>query len=95
MALLRSPHFDFFYEGEPLAPEAVSALDRALAEARYLGGEDRLARLTGEWAAIEAPASREERRRHRARPAAHVLGMLALYGLTVKVQASGEGRTDV
>lgn len=27
--------------------------------------------------------------------AGHVLGMLALYGLTVKVQASGEGRTDV
>lgn len=76
VALLRSPHFRFADQGEPLTAESISALDRALAEARYLGGEDRLARLIGEWAAIDVPATREERRRQRASPAAHLLGTL-------------------
>jgi RecB family exonuclease len=77
VALLRSPHFRFDHQGAPLKAESISALDRTLADARYLGGEDRLARLIGEWAAIVMPATREERRRHRASPAAQVLGVLA------------------
>lgn len=76
IALLRSPHFRFEHQGDPVTAESVSALDRALAEARYLGGEDRLARLIGEWTAIDVPATRAERRRHRARPAAQLLGEL-------------------
>ncbi len=74
IALLRSPHFRFEHQGVPLTAESVSALDRALADARYLGGEDRLARLIGEWSAIDVPATREERRRLRARPAAPLRG---------------------
>jgi RecB family exonuclease len=43
MALLRSPHFRF------ASSRDVSALDRALAEAGYLGGIDSLERLLGVW----------------------------------------------
>lgn len=77
VALLRSPHFRFEHQGVPPTAESISALDRALADARYLGGEDRLARLAGEWGAIVMPATREERRRHRAGPAAQVVAALA------------------
>ena len=43
MALLRSPHFRF------VSSRDVSALDRGLAEAGYLGGIDSLERLLGVW----------------------------------------------
>ena len=63
LALVRSPHFDFGAD-----PAAIAASDFALAEARYLGGLDRLARVVGQWSAVTAPASREERRRQDALP---------------------------
>jgi RecB family exonuclease len=48
--------------------EAIAACDFALAEARYLGGLDRLTRLVTDWSAVTGPASREERRRQTALP---------------------------
>lgn len=71
MAIVRSPHFDLERaEAVPTSKraEAMAAADAALAEARYLGGLDRLDRLVERWAAITAPASREERRRYTALP---------------------------
>jgi RecB family exonuclease len=47
MALLRSPHFQLAVARD------VSALDRALAEAGYLGGIDSLERLLGVWQQAE------------------------------------------
>jgi RecB family exonuclease len=71
MALLRSPHFDF---GEAARmPAAIVASDFALAEARYLGGLGRLTTLVERWSSIDAPASREERRRQLALPALRVV----------------------
>ena len=64
-ALLRSPHFRF----ASLRPEAtagqaaeidrssVAALDKAMAEQRYLGGIDRLAALVETWTGVERPAA--------------------------------------
>lgn len=49
IALLRSPHFAWPEAGAPLARESVSALDRALSDARYLGDPDHLTRLAAEW----------------------------------------------
>ncbi|MGH9384682.1 MAG: PD-(D/E)XK nuclease family protein, partial [Vicinamibacterales bacterium] len=78
-ALLRSPHFRLVVEAEDkpglktrLYPElnSIGALDFALAESRYLGGLERLESLVALWAAIDAPFSREERRRKTALPAA-------------------------
>ncbi len=77
IALLRSPHFGFEHDRKPLAADAIAALDRALAEARYLGGHERLSRLVGEWTAIDVPATRTERRQRQSGPAAQVLGALA------------------
>ena len=72
IALLRSPHFQFDDVADGLPAESVSAFDRALADARYLGGIDWLARLADVWSAITAPASRDERKQQRAAPAARV-----------------------
>jgi RecB family exonuclease len=72
IALLRSPHLQFDDVADGLPAESVSAFDRALSEARYLGGIDRLARLAETWSAITAPADRDERKHHRAAPAARV-----------------------
>ncbi len=77
VALLRSPHFRFDNGAGELSSAAVSALDRALAESRYLGGLDRLERLAGEWSELAAPGTRDERRRHTAAPAARVAVALA------------------
>ncbi len=70
LAVLRSPHFRFTADGTPLDGSAVVALDRALADARYLGDAERLAALVAAWSALP------ERRRHeharRAVPAARV-----------------------
>jgi len=54
IALLRSPHFLFrpdVDKPDELTRESVSALDRALSAARYLGELERLEALTGEWGA--------------------------------------------
>ena len=67
LALLRSPHFDFGADAR--AASTIVASDFALAEARYLGGLERLRALVEAWEAIAAPASREERRRQSALPA--------------------------
>lgn len=72
LALLRSPHFRFAEGGgdESGSDAAIGACDFALAEARYLGGLDRLQDLVTRWSAIGAPASRDERRQKTALPAA-------------------------
>jgi len=49
VALLRSPALAFTADGRPLPSAAVSALDRQLAEARYLGDAAELARLVSAW----------------------------------------------
>jgi RecB family exonuclease len=77
LALLRSPHFDF---GDTVPDRAVAALDFALADARYLGGLDRLEQLAREWSENTVAASREERRRKSAAPAA-AAAAAALRGL--------------
>jgi RecB family exonuclease len=68
LAVLKSPHLAFADGEAPLDPGAVVALDRALADARYLGDATRLASLVEAWSALP------ERRRHeharRALPAA-------------------------
>jgi RecB family exonuclease len=72
MALLRSPHFQLGESG-PLPRTLVAALDAALAESRYLGGLQRLEQLAREWERIDVPASRDDRRRKDAAPAAVTL----------------------
>ena len=47
IALLRSPHFRFGPDHAPLTPIEVSALDRALSDAGYLGDVATLERLVG------------------------------------------------
>ena len=49
IALLRSPHFVFLSEESEITHDSVSALDRALSAARYLGELERLEALAGEW----------------------------------------------
>jgi RecB family exonuclease len=46
VALLRSPHFQFHDDNGPIGRSAVSELDRALSDERYLGGIDRLTWLS-------------------------------------------------
>lgn len=58
VALLRSPHFRFEVDGAPPAAGAIRALDSALAEERFSGGVETLARYAGEWRA--AAGSRGE-----------------------------------
>ena len=69
MALLRSPHFRIAERTE-LTGRVLAAFDVALADARYLGGLDRLQQLADEWEAIGVPSSRIERRYKAAAPAA-------------------------
>jgi RecB family exonuclease len=49
IALLRSPHFRFGPKDEALTPREVSALDRALSDAGYLGDLATLERLVTTW----------------------------------------------
>ena len=74
LALLRSPHFAIHDNAEPLdsaaQSAALAACEFALADARYLGGLDRLQTLVSRWAAQAPPASRSERRQQAALPAA-------------------------
>ncbi len=69
VALLRSPHFRFFADGEPLRAASIAALDRALSAAGYLGELDALERIAAGW--DEAPSTRGTATR--AVPAATVL----------------------
>jgi len=54
VGLLRSPHFRCEGDARTLTREGVSALDRALSEARYLGDRSRLEELATRWAVPEA-----------------------------------------
>ena len=56
VALLRSPHFAFFHDEVEVTREAVSALDRALSKARYLGDVERLETVAASIGGIAAPA---------------------------------------
>lgn len=75
LAVLRSPHLRFTDGEAPLDGAAVTALDRALADARYLGEATRLTSLVETWSALP------ERRRHeharRALPAARAAARAA------------------
>jgi len=57
MALLRSPHFRFEFEGVEVDRLSMTKLDAAMAEQRYLGGGDRLAALSQTWTGAERPAA--------------------------------------
>jgi len=57
VALLRSPHFRFEFEGQTIDRASIAALDAEMAEQRYLGGLDRLATLTQQWTGTERPAA--------------------------------------
>lgn len=74
LALLRSPHFALERDGgsleTPAWNAAIAACELALAEVRYLGGLDRLQTLVAQWNDMGAPASRDQRRRQTALPAA-------------------------
>ena len=56
MALLKSPHFTFRFEGSAIDRASVGALDVAMSEQRYLGGLDRLRVLAEGWTGLERPA---------------------------------------
>jgi RecB family exonuclease len=58
MALLRSPHFRFQSDAADVDRASVAALDRAMAEQRYLGGLDRLRVLADTWTGAERQAAR-------------------------------------
>ena len=75
MAVLRSPHFHFPDGENPLDGGALVALDRALAEARYLGDAERLAALVEAWSAL--PDRRRHEHARRAVPAARVAAAAA------------------
>jgi len=87
VALLRSPHFVFAGGADALTRDAISALDRALSDARYLGDPDALAGLAADWthersrpalqAALEL--SRELTPLSDARGASEQLGTLAAF----------------
>ena len=51
LALLRSPQLRFEVDATPLDPGDLTALDRRLRSARYLGGRERLRAMAAEWAA--------------------------------------------
>src|SRR5207248_2637971 len=57
VSLLRSPHLVFFDEGCEVTREMTSAFNRALSDARYLGGLEKLEALT---ALAGAHASQDE-----------------------------------
>jgi ATP-dependent helicase/nuclease subunit B len=58
VALLRSPHLVFVHDEAEVTREAVSALDRALSKARYLGDVERLETLASSIDGTPAPALR-------------------------------------
>ena len=56
VALLRSPHLRVSADGHPIDAAAVAALDRALADGRYLAGAADLRRLVDAWSGPAAGA---------------------------------------
>lgn len=67
IGLLRSPHFSL---SRRLSRDVIGALDRALSEARFLGGADRLESLALSWqAGLEGGRRRGTDPRTQARPA--------------------------
>jgi len=60
VALLKSPHFEFRYDGQPLTMRSIDALDRALSGMQYLGtyyalmAVDSDEKLGDGWAALHA-----------------------------------------
>jgi ATP-dependent helicase/nuclease subunit B len=76
LAVLRSPHFRFRHDDAPLDGGVFVALDRALADARYLGDAGRLAALAEAWRAL--PDRRRHEHARRAWPAARVADDAAL-----------------
>jgi RecB family exonuclease len=51
LELLRSPHFRFTHDGQPITIAGVHALDRWLVDRKFLGGVDRLSALAADEAA--------------------------------------------
>jgi RecB family exonuclease len=58
IALLRSPHFRADDAIDPPSPDDIDAFDRGLADARFLGDSEVLARLADEWTGSGATAAR-------------------------------------
>ncbi len=77
VALLRSPHFRFEDAQGPITPSAVSALDRALSEAGYLGDPDQLVRLAHSWGTSGDPRRRRRGSRADAARSAAVAAAVA------------------
>ena len=75
LAVLRSPHLRFTDGEAPLDGAAVTALDRALADARYLGEATRLTSLVETWSAL--PDRRRHEHARRALPAARAAASAA------------------
>jgi len=76
LALLRSPHLRFVdADGVEIGGASVTALDHALAEARYLGDAARLAALAEAWSAL--PDRRRHEHERRAVPAARAAAAAA------------------
>jgi RecB family exonuclease len=78
VALLRSPHFVFRHDGVQIERRSISALDRLLSEARYLGEIERLQAVPGAEPALHAAiaAARELAPLADARPASAQLSLL-------------------
>jgi len=78
IALLRSPHFGFRHGAVEIARAAISALDRRLSDARYLGELERLEALAGPSDALlsAVAAARELAPLAQPRPASQQLSLL-------------------
>jgi RecB family exonuclease len=88
LAVLHSPHLQFHDGGVPLDGASLVALDRALADARFLGDADRLAALVATWSAL--PDRRRHEHARRALPAARCAAAAAaeLKALSVPAPAT-------
>jgi RecB family exonuclease len=71
VALLRTPHFTF---GQSADAWSVAALDRALSDARYLGGRERLSTMSHVWSGDAVDTRRPGLRASGADALTHVLG---------------------
>lgn len=76
VALLQSPHFTWDAFGAPLTREDTRALDRALAEERYLGGREALPRLAALWTSAGGGRSTVSLQRNAA-AACHIAAQIA------------------
>ena len=73
IALLRSPHFTFRLDDRVLPANSITALDAALAAARYLGGPRHLEALAVEWSDTQGGANQPVRGHGTVADAARVL----------------------